>query len=854
MRILKSSYASLRLLPPAALLGIFGSAHADTGVGVDTWRANKLDPTGGTASWHYDENGTSWLYPGEQRTPTGNLYLCPKEPPQTDRQGDWDYSGVLQLGYQGVSGDSPALWNRFAAWDPGALLGLLDLNLEHPSDGSYAEVRASRISDEDQYYQAVYGKAGAYKIQAFYRDVPNVLSTDAHILWNGAGTNALTLPSSLTPGGSTVAQVAAASAATPTSTLKVTRSKEGLNLSTYLSPQWTAYADFTDEQRKGTRPYGGTFFFAFAFPNDGGVLETVKPIDDSTINIDGGLRYAGQEWRMDFSYSGSFYRDHYTAYYFQSPFALYPVVPGAVSAPLYQGQMSTEPDNEYHNVQTTLTRKIAMNGELSISGAVGRMLQNDQLIPPIDCQGVVGMGLGNLQPGPQNPFLVSCSNWNTTAALSRQTADMRIDTSMADARIVLRPSTSWTVRGGLKLDRQDYPDTYVAYNPLTGQYGYISENGSQGSIVPGEIGFVDPNNSAEPTRIRSLPLDTRTIDANLGADWKLSERNTLGATFDHNRYEPTHRERTQVNDSSVKLSWTNRSIDWLTLRVNYAYLRQTGDAYNDDPYDFLYSNSLPGYVPPPTGTPAHTVDAERKYDLSGRDENKVDVMVTIMPREDMTMTASLRGDWNNYDAVIGRTGYDTVDATLQFEWQPAAGTSASAYIASSRSRLGFSNVQDQQSGAGIDPTFGGANYALDGQWWLRDAQRDYNGGVIVSHVIRRARVDLTWNYIYSRGVDDYSYAGSSALAYPTSVASTGAGGGAFPGMTYRVNSFTASLTVPLTDRLSVHLFDYYELGRISDWHYAGFDEGLVVGNRVYTDAGPQNYAANVIGVLFNLRL
>jgi hypothetical protein len=49
-------------------------ALADSGVGVDTWRANKLDPTGGQATEPLDPNGTSWLAPGQHRSPTGSLY------------------------------------------------------------------------------------------------------------------------------------------------------------------------------------------------------------------------------------------------------------------------------------------------------------------------------------------------------------------------------------------------------------------------------------------------------------------------------------------------------------------------------------------------------------------------------------------------------------------------------------------------------------------------------------------------------------------------------------------------------------------------------------------------------------
>jgi hypothetical protein len=55
-------------------------------------------------------------------------------------------------------------------------------------------------------------------------------------------------------------------------------------------------------------------------------------------------------------------------------------------------------------------------------------------------------------------------------------------------------------------------------------------------------------------------------------------------------------------------------------------------------------------------------------------------------------------------------------------------------------------------------------------------------------------------------------------------------------------------------RISLRLYDNYEHGQISDWHYAGFNNTLVYGNRVYTDAGPQGYNTNLIGLLVNVKL
>ncbi|MEO5624242.1 MAG: MtrB/PioB family outer membrane beta-barrel protein [Dokdonella sp.] len=842
------------LLPALALAIAALPGYADSGVGVDTWRANKLDPAAGNALRPCDVRGTSWLVPGQHRSPTGNLYTCPPTSPQPDEHGDWQNYGVLQIGLLGTGGDANnAMWNRYVAWDSGLILGLLDVSFERPDDGSYANLRASRLSDDDQYYQAVFGRAGSYKVQAFLRDLPNVLSNNAKPIWNGVGGNVLTLPASLVAGASTPGDVRAVLAATPARTLSVKRAKQGAGFSIYLTPQWTAYANLTDEERTGARAFGGPFFFNYPFPANGGILETVKPIDDATINLNGGLRYAGAVWRMDLGYGGSFYRDRYTRFTYETPFGLSPVVPGALSAPLTTGQFATEPDNDYHNLKAAFTRKLPLEGELSLTASSGRMSQNDVLIAPIDCQGVFGIGLnGSLQLGPQNPFLYNCANWNTPAALSRKSADMHIDTTLIDARIVLQPTPDLSVRGGLRFNREDYRNVYLAYNPLTGQYGYVSENGAQGSVVPGESGIFDPRTGASSiTRVQSLPLDMQTIEGTVGTDWKLGPHDTLFTTYTFNRYEPSNRERERVDANSIKLGWTDRALNWLTLRANVTYLKQSGDRYRYDPYDFTYSIGLPGFVAPPGGVPAHTVEAMRKYDLSSRNENKIDLMATLMPRDDMTISASLRGDFNHYSAQIGRQNYETLGFTVQWEWQPFARTTASAYYGYDRSKLRLANVNEVND-SGVDPTLGGPTYPDSARWWADDQQRNHNVGATVDHAFGHVRLDANWNTLYSRGRTSYTFASPLALANPDDA--TDVPGNAFAPMIYRVNSLTFGVNIPLAERISLRLFDYYERARISDWHYIGFDLNRVYDHRVYTDGGPQGYNANLIGMLLNVRL
>lgn len=834
------------------LLAATMPALADSGVGVDTWLANEFDPDAGAGLAPNDARGTSWLRAGESRSPGGNLYLCPAEPPRVAEHGDWQAHGLLRTGVVATSGDDGnALWNRYRAWNSGFLLGLLEFELTRAADGSHAHVRASRISDDDAWFEAAFGRAGAYKVRAFLRELPHALSHNVRSIWDGVGGNRLELRDGLSAGSSTPAQVAAVSAAAAPRTLSVQRSKQGLGVSAMLDPRWSAYADFSSEQRKGARPFGGSFFFNYPFPDNGGVLETLKPIDDATLGVNAGLRHAGPVWRLDLGYQGSFYRDRYTRYTYEMPFALAPVIPGALSAPLTTGQFATEPDNDYHNLRATLTRVLARGGEISLSAASGRMTQNDRLIAPIDCQGVFGIGLaGSLALGAQNPFLHDCADWNSPASLSRERAGMRIDTSLLDGRFVLGVLPDLRVRGGLRFHREDYRDTYLAFNPLTGQYGYVAENGAQGSVVPGEIGFWDATTSPSAnTRVRSLPLDLQTIEADLGIDWKLGARNTFAAAWNHRRHEPSHRERETVRTDSLKLTWVNRAFDALNLRANLTVLRQDGDRYDADPYAFTYSRSLPGFVEPAGGLLPHTVDALRKYDVGSRDETRLDLMATIMPRDDMTVGVTLRGDRRDYDAELGRRSYDTGGVVLQWEWQPSTRTRVSAHYGHDRSRLGMANVNDAEFGS--DPALGGVTYPDGGRWWADDEQRDDYAGLSFVHQAGRVRFELDWNHIDARGVTRTRFATPAALAY---FADGFVADNAFPPLAYRVDGITLGLSIALGERIGLRLFDTWERARVEDWHYSGFDAGYVLDHRVYADGGPEGYRANLVGLLFDVRL
>ncbi|MBE2211084.1 MAG: MtrB/PioB family outer membrane beta-barrel protein [Xanthomonadaceae bacterium] len=825
----------------AAVLGAPGAALAqDSGAGIDLQFGNPLDPTGQNLHDGCTPGGNSWLNDERKHTPTGAMYACRPDYPDFKTGQAWRYRGTIGVGYLAVSGDEDNMaWRRFSNFKDGGIFSA-NLRFEKPVDGKYVDVRSSFINQDSYYLRAVFGQAGKYRVQAFARAMSNVTSGNARSIWDGVGTNHLTLKSGLTPATSTHAQVAAVSAASPERILSVVRDKQGVGISYYLNPRWTFYGNASHESREGARPFGGPFFFS----SFGGIYETPRPIDDSTVNFSGGARFTGKKWRMNFSYTGSFFRNAYSSFDYEVPFPVHNVVPGTTSPPIGSGVFAYEPENDYHNLRASFTRKVAKNGEFSLALSGSRSRQNDGLIPHTACQGQLGIPI----PG----RMINCADWNTTAALSRQSADLAINSQMVDMRLVMQPTDKFTWRITARHQRDDYSGTYNSYNPLTGQWGYIAENGAQGSAIPGEMGIWDPGvfNSGVLTRVRNLPLDKQTQQVVLGGDWQLNAKNTLGASYTYDRMEHTNREVTTSRDNSVKLTWNNRALEWLTFRANYTWMRRSGNAYNEDPYEFTFSSSLPGYVPPATGTPAHTVAQLRKYDVGDLTRNKLYLQAMFTLPHDMTLSAQVRGERNDYDAELGRTAWDTYGTSLQWDWQPTSATVASAWYGFDRSDLDIANVNDLAMLP--DPNLGGPSYPNANRWWMTDKQRNHYAGASLSQRIKRATLTADWNYISSRGDTSYRYNSAGALSVPADAVPGLAG--TFPEMRWRINTLTVGVNFPINDRLNLRLFDTWQKGSLFDWHYSGFDNGQVIGTMVYTDGGPENYSVNMVGLMMEMKL
>src|SRR5438105_533170 len=322
----------------------------------------------------------------------------------------WIEGGLL--GSFGLNGTNTkaAAFQEYGDWSNGPLGTSLGFLMENRETAWFMSGLAENVGRDDQYYQLKTGRYGEYYIALSFDSIPHVYSTQARSLWNGVGTGDLTLRNGLVPGASTPAQVDAALAAAPNMELQVTRQKAALSV-TYAPWQTIeAYIQIANEWRDGTQPISATF----GYPFENGATQIIEPIHYRTLDVTTALRYKEDDLQANLTYTGSFFRNSDESLIWQNPGLAQ--VPAGSYIPT-EGLLSLPPSNAYNSLKGDLTALISPDLRFSGSLSYSLMRQNQALLPPTIDSGIIPVAGGP----------INLADWNTTAALSRLTADAAIN-------------------------------------------------------------------------------------------------------------------------------------------------------------------------------------------------------------------------------------------------------------------------------------------------------------------------------------------------------------------------------------------------------------------------------------------
>ena len=250
----------------------------------------------------------------------------------------------------------------------------------------------------------------------------------------------------------------------PACDLELTRKKSRARFDLTLPANWKAFASYTRERREGSRPFGAVF----GGGGGGGNVEIPESIDYNTQDVLAGLQFANALTNFNLQAAASFFQNDIDTMMFQNPlFITTNTIAGVPATTFTQGQFDLYPSNDYFNLKGEFARKLPKVLKSRITGVVSlaRSQQNDNLIPwaiePLTGGTINGVPTANV--------------WNTTASLSRLSADARIDTTLADVGIILNPARALAVRGKVRYFDTDNSTEYRGLQSADGAVGTSAE-------------------------------------------------------------------------------------------------------------------------------------------------------------------------------------------------------------------------------------------------------------------------------------------------------------------------------------------------------------------------------------------
>jgi MtrB/PioB family decaheme-associated outer membrane protein len=787
------------LVAGAALL----LARGATGAEGSAFNRGGTDPT-----LERDARGMSQLVPEPSRTPGGRLYGPPQELPRAlPFSSDWNYRLSTELGAAHGPGGAPAI-RDYGDYGSGFVLNSFSFSLDRGATAHYLDITAGAVGREDQHYSASFGRHGSSRLSLTFSQVPKWFTDQARTVFLGAGGGSLTLPPGLVPGGNTAAQLAAALEPAPFFELGYTRKNAGIEFEATPGADWRIHAGYRQERKNGTRPFGG----ASGYPGAPAV-ETVEAVDYKTHNVSAGLQWASDTWQANLAYGGSFFRNAVDTLTWEHPLDV------GNPAVLQRGRMDLYPDNNSHHLKLDFGAALPMRGRLSGGLSWSRMTQDDALIAPTVNSGVLGA--------------TNLANWNTTAALSQARAGARIDTRLLHLGGAFSPARDLTLQARLRRHEEDNKTRYAAFNPLTGESGYLGLDGANNSnIVPGL--FRVP--------VRSIPYEQRKDNYGLEADYRLMRRTSMTLGYERESNRDPFREAGRTDEDRVRLALSNRDFDRATVRLSLEHARRSGDDYRFDPNRAFYSGAALLNTPP-------TLALLRKYDVADRDQWIANGRINFLVARDMDLAVSGKYADNDYGATYGRLSDRVAALNLEWNWQPRPAATAYAHYGFERRKNRMAQINDDPAGwATGDPNAGGAVYPLANRWEEESRDDAHTVGLGFRYAFPRATLESGYALLYSPYRTNYSFASAGALAGGAAAAAGAADG--MPDMVFRQQSLETSLKLVIDRSTALRLFHRYERTRIEDWHYDGLPLVFAGGAGVFLGAGPRSYSGNLLGVFF----
>jgi MtrB/PioB family decaheme-associated outer membrane protein len=575
-----------------------------------------------------------------KRTSIAALILFLAVPVGAQDEDRVETRGDVTLGVQQVAIDQDsARFNRFRDIRDGFYLYNLNLEGVDTRTGRFFDLRGQNLIRDDQEIDFGLGNFGIWRLDINRNEIPNRLSNKARTPFIYRGDGVFTVPGlvpifddgddatgtpSLVP---TVAQQAvnddlvADWLATHLRHTELGSQRKRTSAGLTVSPLDTLRfrITYSDERRDGTKI---TFGPIGDRPPRTLNIQFTEPIDYTTRELRAEAEYTGALFQANLAYLLSDFENNIDTLIWQNPFFI-PTGPDFIATvagtPRHVsifGQRALPPDNRYHNVSGSIGFDLPMASRLTASAAYGWMKQNEALLP----YSISNLGF----------------DWADPGKLPRANADAEINTTLLNLDYTVNPVARLNLRAFYR---------YYDLDNKTGsaQWEYVTQD------------TANTNGTVNYRNLRiNLPYAYDKQNYGLDARYTLAFwRTTLGLGYEREEIDREFREA-DTDENIYRISLNTRPAGWVNLRASYLF----GDRKGKD-YDFRVTSQSYWYdfatgaaeVDNPAFLFANHPDL-RKFDVSDRERQQVNVSATVTPLAALDLTAAYGWRKDDFDSDV----------------------------------------------------------------------------------------------------------------------------------------------------------------------------------------------------------
>ena len=563
-------------------------------------------------------------------------------------------------------------------------------------------------------------------------------------------------------------------------------------------------------------------------------IQMAEPIDYATREVKVEAEYNRDKFQGLFTYLISDFKNEIDTLTWQNIYARQ-ADPNSLADTSYDqwtghrvanfGQRALAPDNRYQNASLTFGIDLPLASRLTATAAYGKSEQDEALIAySTSAFGTTGT-----------------TNVGAAATLPRSSAEAEIETRLLNVNYTINPVERLNLRAFFR-----YYD--LDNNTEEDNWHYVTSDTLSGTGTGGTPSFKNKRtNLAYGYDQQNYGLDA-TYSLNL---W----RTTLGLGFEREEIDRDYREA-NTDENQYKVSLRTRPANWVSLRAKYLYGDRAADSYNNSVTAESY-----WYTQADVGTdndnPKFTFTNHpdmRKFDVTDRERQQIDLAATVTPHEIIDLTASYRWRDDDYASDV-QSSQPLAGTTFAGEAAVTPGDqlgllasesnryaldagftvnkqlNLNAFVAretieSTQRGLEF-NENNKANPAAATTADLGAWTEARGQWLAKTEDRTNTVGAGIGYQIIPGKLNFVTDYSFAYGKVDIDYSGFGSPSSGTRTAgviSTAERADtnefAFRNpstVTHKQQTLNASLEYQMVKNLVFGLHYLFDNYRISDW-------------------------------------